>query len=225
MKPEYQDRIDDYLQGLMSEEERRAFEKEVETDAELRDQLEYSKNVKRLMVSRNEKLTLMKEWGEEYEKKKSKGNASRRRLAYWISGIAAVFIAGLLVLNINTNKSSIDFGNIPYPSEYEAARGSGFNKVNLMLKDKQFESAMEEIISVEQKIDTALKYCDTISDQGERDYEKESLKQDADEIRWLKVYALYGLGQKEEAVELLNEMRNADGMFQHIADSVYQIMR
>ena len=43
MKKEFQDRIDNYLLHRMTEEQRKAFEQELLTDEELRDQLEFGR--------------------------------------------------------------------------------------------------------------------------------------------------------------------------------------
>ena len=64
MKIEYQDKIDRYILGEMSAEERTDFEKQVAQDAELQELLEFTKNVNTAIKSRNEKLAKMKEWEE-----------------------------------------------------------------------------------------------------------------------------------------------------------------
>ena len=56
MKFEYQDKIDKYIHGEFSVDERLAFEKEVESNEELHDQLVYTSKVKRIIKSRDEKL-------------------------------------------------------------------------------------------------------------------------------------------------------------------------
>ena len=57
MKIEYQDKIDRYILGEMSAEERTDFEKQVAQNAELQELLEFTKNVNTAIKSRNEKLT------------------------------------------------------------------------------------------------------------------------------------------------------------------------
>ncbi len=67
MKIDYQDRIDEYLLHRMSEEERLAFEKEVNSDKELQEQLSFTEDIQQVLKSRNEKLTKMAEWQNDYD--------------------------------------------------------------------------------------------------------------------------------------------------------------
>ena len=56
MNGDFQDRIDDYLLGRMSDEEKIQFEKEVGEDKSKREQLEFTQNVKSAISSREDKL-------------------------------------------------------------------------------------------------------------------------------------------------------------------------
>lgn len=67
MKIEDQDRIDNYLLNRMSGEERQAFERDMEQDKELREQVEFTKDIQTALKSRNEKLARMQEWQEEMD--------------------------------------------------------------------------------------------------------------------------------------------------------------
>ena len=55
MKKGYQDRIDDYLLDRMNEEERRAFENDIENNMELREQMKFTEMVQRALKSKVEK--------------------------------------------------------------------------------------------------------------------------------------------------------------------------
>lgn len=55
MKKEYQDRIDDYLLDRMTEEERRAFENDIENNKELREQMKFTEMVQGTLKSKVEK--------------------------------------------------------------------------------------------------------------------------------------------------------------------------
>ena len=56
MRKAYQDRIDDYLLDRMTKEERHAFEKEIENNDELQEQLEFTEKVQRAIKSKDEKM-------------------------------------------------------------------------------------------------------------------------------------------------------------------------
>lgn len=90
----FQDRIDEYLLHgeTMSEEDKSQFLKEIEEDAEKKEQYEFTKNVKQAMVSRGEKLKAMTEFQKEIKH-------NRRKSWLWISSIAAILVIGFFAIN------------------------------------------------------------------------------------------------------------------------------
>lgn len=122
MKFEYQEKIDRYVLEDMTADERIAFEHEVQLNEELRDQLEYTQQVKALVTSRQEKMALLKQWEEEHRKEEEQVAAAQyrptgtgdycpapkyaadadpksKKFYYWISGIAAVLVIGFFVVS------------------------------------------------------------------------------------------------------------------------------
>ena len=95
MNYNFQDRIDEYLlhDETMSEEEKVQFLKEIEEDAEKKEQYEFTKNVKQAMVSRGEKLKAMTEFQKEMK------SHHHRKTWLWISSIAAVLVIGFFAIN------------------------------------------------------------------------------------------------------------------------------
>ena len=91
----FQDRIDEYLLhgDAMSEEDKARFLKEIEEDAEKKEQYEFTKNVKQAMVSRGEKLKAMTEFQKEMK------SHHHRKTWLWISSIAAVLVIGFFAIN------------------------------------------------------------------------------------------------------------------------------
>ena len=91
----FQDRIDEYLLHgeTMSEEDKAQFLKEIEEDAEKKEQYEFTKNVKQAMVSRGEKLKAMTEFQKEIK------SHHHRKTWLWISSIAAVLVIGFFAIN------------------------------------------------------------------------------------------------------------------------------
>ena len=95
MDNNFQDRIDEYLlhSDTMSEEDKAQFLKEIEEDAEKKEQYEFTKNVKQAMVSRGEKLKAMTEFQKEMK------SHHHRKTWLWISSIAAVLVIGFFAIN------------------------------------------------------------------------------------------------------------------------------
>ena len=91
----FQDRIDEYLLHCetMSEEDKAQFLKEIEEDAEKKEQYKFTKNVKQAMVSRGKKLKAMTEFQKEMK------SHHHRKTRLWISSIAAVLVIGFFAIN------------------------------------------------------------------------------------------------------------------------------
>ena len=91
----FQDRIDEYLlhSDTMSEEDKAQFLKEIEEDAEKKEQYEFTKNVKQAIVSRGEKLKAMTEFQKEMK------SHYHRKPWLWTSSIAAILVIGFFAIN------------------------------------------------------------------------------------------------------------------------------
>ena len=123
MDNNFQDRIDEYLLhgDNMPEEAKAQFLKEIEEDADKKEQYELTKNIKKALKSRGDKLKAMAEFQEEYEAQdemrikacscprpeyrvaediKIVGHKSNfRKELVWFSGIAAVLVIGFFAIN------------------------------------------------------------------------------------------------------------------------------
>lgn len=82
MKEDYQDIIDRYLRGEMTPQETEDFEKKASADAELREQLEFTRLAVSAIGSRESKMRKIKQWESE----------DKSKMRYWISGIAAAVV-------------------------------------------------------------------------------------------------------------------------------------
>ena len=122
MKKDFQDRIDEYLLGRMSDENKAQFEAEVNQDESKREQLEFTKDVKSAITSREDKMAKLKMMQRMYDREHRQVAASMRatgtddcqcspapqyatdkkssrQVWRWASGIAAALVIGLFVFN------------------------------------------------------------------------------------------------------------------------------
>lgn len=114
----FQDKIDDYLLNRMNDADKKAFLDEVEQDDEKKEQLEFTRNVKDAVCSREEKLKVLAQLQQKYKwerrsvsccSAKTEGTigqrsvstkpsehsmTSKKKIWLWISGIAAVLLVG-----------------------------------------------------------------------------------------------------------------------------------
>lgn len=227
MKEEYEDRIDAYLMGTMTEDERRQFEADTKKDDELKRQFEFTRDVQAALKSRIEKLIAIKEW--EKRKEEEKKVASRKRI-YWASGIAAVFIVGFFLFNNIYVSEDADVAFSPRPQGVSTIRGIDATTENLLAKS-DYQGALERIESLEDEIATELmtlereKGARGAEGEDEIAYKQEELKLKQEELSWLKVQALLGLNRKEEAIALLDKIRHSESEYKEQADSLYNVLK
>lgn len=254
MKQEYQDQIDKYVLGQMDDTEKSVFEQDVAQDAELQEQLLFTKDVTSATKSREEKLAKMENWEDDYvfednrrvsatnyrptgsgydacpspsaEQTFAKPRSSGKKAFYWISGIAAIFIAGFFLVN---NLFVMESGNpaSPLPYEYGNMRGgTEFTSIEELLESRDFESALVQIEEKEQELadEMALLEQDSVQDNERKEYELQLIKSKKDDLNWLKVLSLLGLGQNDKAVELLNTIRKSNSGYSLQADSLYNTL-
>ena len=222
MKIEYQDHIDDYLLGRMSDEDSKVFEQELKNDDELREQMEFTKGVQTATKSRNEKLAKMQEWGNDYEWEDDR--RGKRQYLYWISGIAAIFIVGFFLIH-NYMGSEEDMMFNPSSIEYSTMRGGGnYENIEKLLVNKNYEDAMKQIEIEEAKIAEQRTATDSIADEERRAYDQMLIQEKAEELSWMKVYALLGDDRRDDALQLLDELRHTEGEYKEKADSLYLII-
>ncbi len=251
MKEDYQDRIDEYLLKRMSPEDCMAFENEVAENQELHEQLSFTEEVRHAMRSRNEKLAKMEEWEKETE---SKSRLSKRRLYYWVSGIAALFIVGFIT--ISRYLSSFDKGVGTEYAQTNLVQEEESADIEKLLAYNKYSTALEKINrEIETELheisfgpgcaeDEGIEIIDSctpdtvciIDDIDIKDYSRENSKEEFREesreksqsrltyLYWLKVKALIGLNRIDEALPLLEDLRR-DSEYGLQADSLYKLLK
>ena len=150
--------------------------------------------------------------------------SSGRKYLYWISGIAAIFIVGFfLIHNYMGGKEDMMFN--PSSIEYSTMRGGGnYENIEKLLVDKNYEDAMKQIEIEETKIAEQRTATDSIADEERRAYDRMLIQEKADELSWMKVYALLGADRRDDALQLLDELRHTEGEYKEKADSLYLIV-
>lgn len=257
MDNKLQDRIDDYVLGHMSEDDKILFEKELETNVELREQYNYTKLVKESVCEQAMLDELMEQWDEEIEQERTAERElvsacsdmkygavethldvaskeklkSKRKILYWISGIAAVVLVGLFVINPFNREPDIVFsGNI---LSENTARGAGdLYEIQELIKNGNYKEALELIEEYENEMktseisDSCYNVNDSVDDEmrEQLEYERMQKKMRLDDLSWLKVYAYIGLGRYDDAKTLLEQIRKVPGEYKEKADSLYNVM-
>ena len=255
MKIDYQDRIDEYLLNRMTDEERSTFEQDVNHDEEIQDQLSFTKDVQQIVIRRNEMLAKMKQWEEEAmgeeddinvtefratgsgydycptpsgEEKRPIAHSSGRRVVYWLSGIAAVFVVGFFLFqNLYVTDTANDYLSSIQMSEVTLRAGSDNSELKLLLNQKKYEEALRQIENkcLTLKNDSIELAQDLTKDDEQKEYDFMIIKDKQDNLKWLKAYAYLCMNQKDMALKVLNELRSTEGYYQMSADSLYKQLK
>ena len=223
MNQEFQNRIDQYLLGKMTDEARLAFEQEIEIDTELREQFEFTKDVKQVITDRNRRLAQIREWEQDYKNKKE-SRSTQRKFLYWISGIAAIFIVGFFLFSPVYFDKNDEMSN-PIPMTQGSFRGGEDNSsIEKALENGNFDAALAQIEERERGLE--VEKAETEKEKPNMDIEEYTYLQEVYKIQYdglqlLKAYALIGLKRNNEAINILDELRQKDSPFKLQADSLY----
>lgn len=230
MDTQIQDKIDSYLLGRMTEEEKKAFEAEMETDEELKKQYLFTKALKKELGEHARLKEKMGQWDEEREKVNERpvSSSSKRKWMYAAVGMAAAVLVAFFFLHIETS----DVGNPPI-------RGGGdstFNKeVDSLVEKKEYAEALEEIEGKVTDCDNYIifyKKCidNTVSEEEEEEKlspeeaEIELKKTEAElmDLKLMKAQVLLKMGEKDKAADILKELSHEDSTVQEKAKELLE---
>ena len=238
MKQECQDKIDDYLLDRMPAAERLAFENELETDIGLKDQFLFTENLRHALKSRNEKLAAMKEWDGDYEwqydstsiqariadsgynycpttamkKRQNIGRSIEKKFLYWFAGLTALFISVFFIIRNKSQVGNDKWDSITFPEENGVSHaGTEYSEIKSLIENKEFNEALA-------LIDDEILFLEKLLNE-------DAVKDLRDKLLWLKFQALVGLNRKSDAKDILNMLRNKEGNYKIVADSIYNMIR
>lgn len=229
MDEKKQELIDRYIKDEMAVEERRQFEKLLSEDAELQEQYEFTRQLQEALKSRMEKINLMKQWEDEEAEPAVQKVGHRKTLWRIVASVAAVVVISVSLYMFIQPSTQVKMPSLT-ESYGDVYRSSGeLSQVKDLILEKRYAEALQMIDSLEKwtQVDEKNGVKATMSNE-EREriqYEQEVELQEADRLKWLKVYALMGLDRREEALQLLDELRRWNGIYQRKADSLYWLIK
>lgn len=239
----FQDKIDNYLLNRMSMEERHEFEQELEANAELKEQLEFSRLVQAAVKDRGDKLSQIEKWEQEepeqlIEQEDEESNSvvpvkSWRKYLYWSSGIAAVFVVGFFIFSTMKYSSNDggSFGSQSFGDSYgNVYRGGSaiYSDIIDYLEKGEYDLALMLIEREESEVKDELSSLNDLRkglSKEDIEYEKEIIEEELHRLQWLKAIALNGCNKKEEALSILDDLRKIKGEYQLKADSLYKELK
>lgn len=237
-------------------------------DVELKEQLQFTETVQQATKSRNEKLAAMEEWKDDYvwedervvaasateyratgsgydfyptpemENRRVAISSPIKKMLYWVSGIAAVFIVGVFVFNLyRLSSPEIAMETAPRPTETPGKNGNvsfwGHShevSTESLLAKREYSKVLARLEKNEADIRADMLLIDReLHSRGESREdamtEKDSLETNLVKVLYLKAQALIGLDRKDEARVVLDEIRQSESEYSIKADSLYHLLR
>lgn len=231
MYKDNQDRIDAYLRGEMTSEERFEFEKDKDTNMALRQEYLETKAIADALADRKEKLDMMARWDmeEELRLKILHRRMLIRRWTIGFSAAACLAIGFFAVRPIFLTTTSVPDNNFVMPDfsqeTYYRGENSDIERLDSIISSRDYAKALAftdslindsrlEIVQYEQK--NSLTEKDS--------YRKLQYENNLYDLEWRRVNLLLALNQKEEAKALLKEFVYKDGVYKTKADSIFKTL-
>lgn len=191
------ERIDSYILGTMSDDERQSFERELINDPELQ---------KEVALHQEVVLAIQMKGAKEYA---CKEHNRRRRLIFIRTSsnfaIAASFIMGIFVNNAYSAKY-INAGNAIELQEFGVRGGSSLDVICQKIKNNEFKEALS-LIEEEQSIRYSISDPDAIAQ-----YNAEQQV-----LEWYKTVTYMRMGRWVKARKLLKQIAASDGFYKEQA--------
>lgn len=148
-----------------------------------------------------------------------------RHWLYWASGIAALLAVGCFV-TLPLMQDGTEYMQGPILPAGTARNGGDLAQIESLILNKDFGKALTAIEEAEKEMHAtapAFAPADTLDDElrEQMAYEANERQQRTDDLKWLKVYALIGLEREQEALSLLDQLRNGNGEYKESAGKLY----
>jgi tetratricopeptide (TPR) repeat protein len=208
------ERIDNYILGRMSNEERQAFEKEMSVNSELQEKVALHRDIVRAMRIERDKEYLQ---SLERDIKMQKMTERRRRtFAMRISSIAA---AACLVLGVFVHfDTQSDYRQYGLGIELAISRGGGYSdKAAVAINEGHYDEALSLIAEGEAKPFV----CDDTNPEIV-EAERDEYQREQDELQWYKTVAYMRMGKYIKAKKLLKQIALSDSEYKDEAQAALQ---
>lgn len=226
MNEQIQDRVDRYLRGEMTDKERSEFENQLKEDVDLLEAYEFTIQVQEALKSHREKTEMMRQWDMEDHETTEKERMHRIFRNRVIGGllVAAVLVVGVFLFY----PRQVEMPPLEKDGFEVYRSGGNLTQIVDLIQAGKYSEALTQIENKEKEfVQIPLDSLSSLSDEEREraEYEAEVMRQETDHLKWLKVYALMGLDRREEALLLLDELRNRNGVYRHLADSLFSLMK
>ena len=206
-----EERIDNYILGRMSNEERQAFEKEISVNTELQEKVALHRDIVRAM-----RIESDKEYLQSLERDIKMQKMTERRRRTFAMRISSIVVAACLVLGVFVHfDTQSDYRQYGLGIELAVSRGGGdSDKVAELINDGNYDEALSLIAEAEAKPFV----CDDTNPEIV-EAERDEYQREQDELQWNKTVAYMRMGKYIEAKRLLKQIASSDSEYKDEAQA------
>lgn len=206
-----EERIDNYILGRMSNEERHAFEKEMSVNSELQEKVALHRDIVRAM-----RIERDKEYLQSLERDIKVQEMTERRRRTFAMRISSIAAAACLVLGVFVHfDTQSDYRQYGLGIELAISRGGGdSDKVAELINDENYDEALSLIAEAEAKPFV----CDDPNTEI-IEAEQDEYRREQDELQWYKTVAYMRMGKYIKAKRLLKQIASSDSEYKDEAQA------
>ena len=232
-----EERIDNYLLGRMSEAERVAFERDLETDAELKEEYECQKALANAVQKVAMKDFLARHAAERQEEssnvidlstyfKQATGKireffSSGQRVAWTLASVAAMVVAIVGSVNYTSTLHTMQGNGMLAYAELSAPVARDGNELDTMIEDAYDligEGDLDKATdAIEKAKATVLERLSQPVETEEDEYEHQVLQQKLYDLEWYEAIVLMRQGRVIKAKKALEAISTSDGPYAEVA--------
>lgn len=228
-----EERIDNYLLGRMSEAERAAFERDLETDAELKEEYECQKAIANAVQKVAMKDFLTRHAAERQEEssnvvdlstyfKQATGKirdffSSGQRVAWTLASVAAMVVAIVGSVNYTSTLHTMQGNGMLAYAELSAPVARDGNELDTMIEDAydligegDLDKATDAIEKAKATVSAGLAQP---VETEEDEYEHQVLQQKLYDLEWYEAIVLMRQGKVLKAKKVLNAISTSDSPY------------
>lgn len=230
-----QDKIDEYIRGTMSAEDKNIFEEELRSNANLRHEVEVQASIaEAVQVVRLRELLqeaeagLSRDASSQQEKSKPVLNPIRRKVLIWVSAAAACVLLFFIANSLVKTQRIKGLGDQYYAALVEPVSRDG-NKIDSLLVSSyqligqgNFDLAIEDLQMARQLIETGLSVT---GEDEEAEYLKAILNEKRYDADWYEILILMKEGDYNRDVkDLLMTISKSDSPYANDAQNILETM-
>ena len=220
MNKELQDRIDAYLRNEMGEEERVAFERDVELDHDLASLLNRTRRLQAILGSHCKKMEMMRQWNKEFETETKSvavlGNRGvlRRRWVYVAMSLVACLCLGYWLLLPVSQKEGYVYDASWFELENAYRGANDYRFIDSLFVAGRYAEALTAVDSMELVCHGELKDFMGVDETAlteEELYYRQVVEEMLYQLSWYRIHVLLAQGKVGEARPILEEYQQRVG--------------